>query len=345
MRTVKVVIGVFLALLVLYLLGPAPDKPILNTHVSDLEIGLDQLDSEIIEAEQQFDLIAGSEAYIEWADSLKQKTEYSIVYLHGFSASHPEGEPLHINFAERYGCNLYLSRLYGHGLQNEEEPMITVTSDKLLTSAKRAIAIGKLIGEKVIVMATSTGATLALFLASGGDDIHSLILYSPNIDLLDESSKVLRYPWGIQVARLVTGGKYYEYDNQDNPGRRFWTNKYRLEAAQTVRLLVDETMKNSVFEEVTQPVFVGYYFKNDDEKDDAVSIPAILDMVDQLGTEKEKVRLVNFPNAKSHVISSHYTSKSWVEVQQETYLFAEEVLALRPQQPIGEDVVVASLQE
>ena len=41
-------------------------------------------------------------------DSLKEKTEYAVVYLHGFSASQEEGDPVHYDFAKKFGCNLFL---------------------------------------------------------------------------------------------------------------------------------------------------------------------------------------------------------------------------------------------
>jgi len=330
LRTLKIAIGILLALLVLFLLGPTPHDPILSTKVKPLDLSMDGLDEYMLNKEGEFNIVKGAEAQVIWADSVPKVTTYSVVYLHGFSATHPEGQPIHINFAKRYGLNLYLSRLADHGLVDDQEPMLNLSPDRLYNSAKEAIAIGRLIGEQVIVIATSTGATMALHLASGGNDIHSLILYSPNVDLADESSKILNYPWGLNIARMVVGSDYYEYDNQDNPGRRYWTNRYRLEAVQTVRTIVDHTMTEEVFMNVEQPVFVGYYYKNEEEKDNSVSIPAIHDMVKKLGTDNEKIRVINFPDADAHVISSQFTSKSWKAVQTETFRFAEEVLNLKP---------------
>ena len=82
-----------------------------------------------------------NEGRIVWYDSIPTKTDYSIVYLHGWSASQMEGHPLHVDIAKKFGCNLYLPRLAGHGL-DEDEPMLDLTADKLLNSAKEAIAVG-----------------------------------------------------------------------------------------------------------------------------------------------------------------------------------------------------------
>ena len=55
-----------------------------------------------------------------------QKTNISIVYLHGFSGSSQDGSPVHINVAEKLNSNIYLPRLYAHGL-NSDEPLIEYT--------------------------------------------------------------------------------------------------------------------------------------------------------------------------------------------------------------------------
>jgi|HubBroStandDraft_5_1064220.scaffolds.fasta_scaffold380359_3 hypothetical protein len=56
-------------------------------------------------------------ARIVWIDSARpQRTDYALVYLHGFTASQGEGEPQHRRLACDIGGNLYLPRLRGHGL-------------------------------------------------------------------------------------------------------------------------------------------------------------------------------------------------------------------------------------
>ena len=68
---------------------------------------------------------------------MKTKTEYAVVYLHGFSASQEEGDPVHYQFAQKFGCNLYLSRLYAHGIDTTE-PLGNFTAEEVWNSAKEA---------------------------------------------------------------------------------------------------------------------------------------------------------------------------------------------------------------
>ena len=324
-------IGLLLALLiVMYLLGPKVDSPVLDRSLPGVTSDLVQLEQEINRREAAIpNLKPDNEARIIWADSIPSKTPYSIVYLHGWSASQEEGDPLHLETAKRYGCNLYLPRLSGHGLL-EDEPMLTITADQLLASAREAIAVGKQLGEKVIIMATSTGGTLALYLAGGDPDIAGLLLYSPNIEIFDPNATMLAKPWGLQLAKLVKGGDYHEFEDPTEEDRNYWTTKYRVEALTQLQVLVDETMTEETFESVQQPVFLGYYYKDEVHQDSTVSVPAMLRMFDQLGTPNDQKRKVAFPNVGAHVMTSYITSRDLESVKRETNSFIENVLGLKP---------------
>ena len=120
--------------------------------------------------------------------------------MHGFSASQEEGNPVHRNIAKQFGCNLYLSRLAEHGIDTTDA-LINLTADKLWGSSKQAYAIGKQLGNKVILMGTSTGATEALQLAATYSDVAGIILLSPNIAINDPNAWLLNNRWGLQIAR------------------------------------------------------------------------------------------------------------------------------------------------
>ena len=327
---IKVVIVLAGLFIITYLLGPKVSTPNLDKTLPETTISLTQLEAEIQEREASFQNIKpDNEARIIWADSVPAKTEYSIVYLHGWSASQEEGDPIHMETAKRFGCNLYLPRLAGHGL-TEEEPMLDLTADQLLQSAKEAIAVGKQLGQKVIVMGTSTGGTLALHLAGGNSDIAALLLYSPNVEIYDASSKLLAKPWGLQLARIAKGGDYHEFDQTTPLKDQYWTTKYRLEALTHLQVLVDETMTEETFSQITQPVFLGYFFKNDSVQDKIVSVPAMLEMYDDLGTLPEKKEKVAFPETGDHVMTSYITSKDLESVKDKTFRFLEKVIQMKP---------------
>ena len=324
----KGLLALVVILVAAYMLGPRVETPSLDTTLPEATADLVELEKEIAVKEQAFTNIKpGNEARIIWYDSLPTKTEYSIVYLHGWSASAEEGSPLHREMAERYGANLYLPRLAGHGLI-EDETMLDITADQVLDSAKEALAVAQQLGDKVIVMSTSTGGTLALHLAAGNSDLHSLILYSPNVAIYDSNAHLLAKPWGLEIARFVKGGNYHSFE-ADEERQKYWTTKYRLEALTHLQILIDATMLPETFGQVKQPVFMGYYFKNADEQDTVVSVDALLEMFDQLGTPESKKVKMAFPEAGDHVIGSPLTSNAVDEVRQATIAFFDNVLQVK----------------
>jgi len=324
------VLGVILTVLVLsYFLGPKVEKPNLDKSLPEVRSNLAELEKWITERERKTpNLKPNNEARIIWYDSIPSKTPYSIVYLHGWSASSKEGDPMHIETAQRYGCNLFLSRLDGHGISGEDL-MLDVTANTILASAKEAIAIAKQLGDKVIIMATSTGGTLALHLAGGDPDIAALILYSPNIEIYDSNAKLLSGPWGLQLAKAVKKNNYHEFEASDNK-KQYWTTKYRVEALTQLQALVDNTMNEATFSQVTQPVFSGYFYKNDSIQDKVISVAAVRKMHEKLGTSNAEKRLVAFAEVDDHVLACDLTSKDLATVRKETNLFLEEILGIFP---------------
>ncbi len=329
----NILIGILIIILLIagaFFLGPSAPTPELTTELPQIAEDLRRLEEQINRQEQSIGNIKpDNQARIVWADGYTyEKSPYSLVYLHGFSASQGEGDPIHLEFARRYGCNTYLARLASHGL-DEEEAMLDLTPENLLASAKEAVAIGQQIGERVIVMSTSTGGTLALYIASEHTEFAGLICYSPNIDLFDKTSSLLVGPWGLQLARLVLGGKYNISDLSEEE-QQYWTGKYRIEALVALKSLVNATMKEEVFEKVTSPLFLGYYYKDEIAQDSTVSIPRMLEMYEQLGTPDELKRKVAFPDVSGHVIASKYSSKDVESVRKATFEFAEEILKIQP---------------
>jgi esterase/lipase len=271
-----------------------------------------------------------NEARIVWAnDSLKNKTEYALVYLHGFSASQGEGDPVHRDLAKKFGCNLYLSRLAEHGIDTTEQ-LLNLTSDNLWETAKQALAIGKQLGNKVILVGTSTGGTLALKLAADYPDVYALILMSPNIEINDGTAWILNNPWGLQVARMVKKSNYLDSKDTREAVRKYWNTHYRIEAAVNLEELVETTMKKDLFEKVKQPTLTLYYYKDAVHQDSTVKVSATKTMFSQLGTPNDKKREVAIPNAGDHVIGSSITSNDVPGVERETERFMTEVLGIKP---------------
>src|SRR5688500_10367739 len=95
---------IILMLIILYFAGPQPTPPKYNLQLPAVPADALLLEKYVADHESKFKLKPDNEARIIWYnDSLKQKTEYAVVYLHGFSASQEEGDPAHISFAKKFG--------------------------------------------------------------------------------------------------------------------------------------------------------------------------------------------------------------------------------------------------
>lgn len=325
----KFTFGLVFLLAFLFFIGPHPSYPIYNKALPYIPSSSDSVEKYISTHEAMHKIKPDNEARVVWNnDSTKHKTDYSIVYLHGFSSSQGEGAPTHRTIAKKFGCNLYLSRLAEHGIDTSEQ-LINLTADNYWESAKEALAIGKKIGKKVILMGTSSGAALALQLAAAfPDDVACAILYSPNIAINDKNAWILNQPWGVQIARLVTGSKYLKSSHNDSLNNRYWNTTYRIEGAVALQEIVATTMNETTFKYVNQPILALYYYKDDEQQDKVVKVSAIKSMLNSIATPDSLKRGVAMPNVGNHVLCSSLRSNDVVSVISETERFLVEVMHL-----------------
>ncbi|MFC1512043.1 alpha/beta hydrolase [Candidatus Latescibacterota bacterium] len=279
---------------VLFLAGPrVPLDETINTVIIPEDLG-----HYLRERESHLDgLIPGTEKKIVWADSTKkEKTPLSMVYLHGFSATRRETEPLCDIVARNLGANLFYTRLTGHGLDGAALGEATVND--WLNDAAEALEIGRRLGDNVVVVGTSTGGTLATWLASrNGEDMTALVLLAPNFGLKNPASEVLLLPWAVFIAPLLVGPDY-NWEPVNPRHAEFWTESYPTKALIPMMGLVDIIRKTDLTA-VSAPVFAAY------SPDDRI--------VDSEKTEKTllrfgsndvtRYRIVNTRDPQHHIIA------------------------------------------
>ena len=225
MLIVAISVLVFAALI--FFSGPRAKT---NSHFTRPELPED-LDGYLTQSEQICtDLKVGAEKTIFWANADHRKTRYAFVYLHGFSACRQESEPVPSDIAKHFQSNIFYSRLAGNG--RCDEALAEGSVNKWVNDASEALTIAERIGEKTIIIACSTGATIAWWISQQKEfsqSVGAMIFFSPNFGLVDKKAAILLWPWGEQIATAIAG-KYRRTNPANEQQAKYWTNCYRVKA-------------------------------------------------------------------------------------------------------------------
>jgi esterase/lipase len=228
------------ALSAVYLVLTAPAKLVNEAQPPEIQGDLTGwLASQERESSARRTMIPDSEKRIRWyQDRKNSKTPYSLVYLHGFSATRQEIVPVGEWVADALGANLFETRLAGHGFQ--DHALQGVSAEDWLDDAAEALTIGAAIGERIILMGTSTGATLAMAMAGHPcfSRVSSVILLSPNFGPKDASAEFLTSPGGPQLAYLVVG-ETRSWQPRNELQAKYWSTTYPMDAVVEMMRLVD----------------------------------------------------------------------------------------------------------
>ena len=328
-KSLKIVLFAVIIIIAVYFLGGKVTPPTLSTVFPTVPKTLNDINDSILSAEASFgdSIKKGNASEIFWVNDSISKTPYAMVYLHGYSASKSEGLPVAKDFAERYGMNLYMPRLQDHGFATDE-PLLNMTADGLWESAKNALAVGEKLGDKVLIMSTSTGGTLALYLAAMyPEKISGIINISPNILPTTTGVTLLSGHWGLQIARAVQGGKYVRVDSSSyHP--EYWSEGPRLESTLQLQALLDATMKSETFEKITAPSLTLAYYKDEKHQDPTVRVEKIRWAHSLLGSKEKKY--VELPTVGVHPMASSIVSKDIPAVENAIFDFTEKVLKIEP---------------
>ena len=209
----------------------------------------------------------GAEKHVAWLDpATPAPTPLAVVYVHGFTADRHAVEPLVTRLGRELGANVYFTRLTGHG--RDGDAMAEATTTAWLRDVAEAVAIGRAVGDKVVLVGTSTGGTLATWAVSRPElaiDVAALVLLSPNFHPRDRMSRLLLWPWGGVLARLVVGGERC-FPTHNELHARHWTSCHATEALLPMMALT-EHVRTSDLEAIRTPTLVIYV--PDDEVVDA----------------------------------------------------------------------------
>ena len=260
-KALKICFACFVSFLILvFVFGPR--EPVRLSIGHDKIVIGDDIDAYLAMREGQFDdIIDGVEKQVIWAGEANVKTPLSIIYLHGFTASSKEIRPVPDWVAAALGANLYFTRFTGHGRQ--PSAMADATVGRWMDDVGEAIKIGKQIGETVIIMATSTGGTLAAAAAldkAAMENIGGIIFVSPNFAINSRAANLLTWPFARQWVPLVIGTEQKGNPRNDLHAR-YWMMTYPTTALMPMAAIVAAVDRES-YDDVDIPALF-YYSRQD----------------------------------------------------------------------------------
>jgi esterase/lipase len=277
-----------IAIIILYAIGPHPDAPVLAGPSWNNIPDEPQAVNAFLKAKESSNrnLKPNNEGQIVWADSAKpQKTKTVVLYIHGFSASPMEGNPLHREVAKALHANLVLARVEDHGEFPTDSTMAKATADKFYQSVENYYALAKKLGDEVIVLGTSFGGAMSLVLATKHPEMKALLLYGPCIAIKDPSAPLLDNPWGLQLARTIMRSDFRDIPSVSPGHKNFWSLHYRLEGIVAIQNFLTNEMTDETFSNVKVPVYLSYYYQDEEHQDNVVSVQAMRDMFPKLGSK------------------------------------------------------------
>lgn len=245
---------------------------------------------------------------IVWADpETRAKTPIAIIYIHGFSASPQETRPLPDMVAANFKANLFLTRLFGHGTTTR--PMEDVSVNAWVNDFAEALAIGEKLGEKIIIMGTSTGGALTTWAVTQPafrDRVDAVILCSPNYGVQAFGSSLLTLPFARELAHLVMG-ETRSFEPGTDLQRLYWTTTYPVDAILPMAEVVKLAANAPVEQTKTPALFLI-------SPDDQVVQPAITRSVaNRWGGAHRLVEVQDVEDPSKHVLAGQAMSPSTTE--------------------------------
>jgi len=185
----------------------------------------DDIDAYFEREEAKFsDIVEGVQKRVVWAGDVGSKTQVSVLYIHGFSATSEEIRPVPDKVAEALGANLLYTRLTGH--RRSGAAMTQAIVGDWMRDTAEALAAVRAVGESVLVISTSMGGTLmgaAALLEDLMENVVGEIFVSPNFAINSASAVILTWP-GVRWWGPLVGGAECSFVVSNGDHAAYWTN-------------------------------------------------------------------------------------------------------------------------
>ena len=256
-----------------------------------------------------------------------------MLYVHGFGASRAEGEVVTDVLSEELGANLYYTRLPGHGGDMEAQAAVRV--EQYFERVEEAFHETRLLGEKVVLVGSSTGGLLCVWLASRHpDDVAAVVLASPLFALADPTSFLLSKRMGMTLIELLYGKERDSSWRKGDPEHRkldgyddHWITRQYFRALTPLDDVRRVAATEQVMAAVVAPILLMYYEADEQHHDRVVSIPAMHTFFGMANgghpnPQSKKVAIAD----GSHVLMSAHVRTDKKKILEETRQFLKAVL-------------------
>jgi alpha-beta hydrolase superfamily lysophospholipase len=208
-----------------------------------------------------------------WAGAEGARSDWAVVYLHGFSSSPAELRPVPQEVARALGANLYIPRMTGHGMDGAA--LGAATAEDWLADTARALAVGRALGDRVLVIATSNGgalATIALADPAHAAGVAGVVLVAPNYGVAGMGGVILDLPW-VETWGPVVAGQERSFVPVNAGHAAHWTTRYPTRAVLPVAA-VARTARALDHGRIAVPAL--FVYAEDDVVVDAARIPPVI---------------------------------------------------------------------
>ncbi|WP_210878177.1 alpha/beta hydrolase [Roseovarius autotrophicus] len=234
MRWLLVLVAVVAGPLLLAPREPVEMPPLFESRRLDEGVGiyLDAMES------RHDDIRPDSQKRVIWAGEPETRAPLSLVYFHGFSASSQEIRPVPDLLAQAFGANLVYTRFRGHG--RDGDAMAEARASDWLADAAEALAVARATGDRVVILATSTGATVAAVALQDPalrDRVAGVIFVSPNFGVNNRLAPLLTWP-GARHWLPLLAGKRRSFEPRSPEQAAEWTTDYPSTAVLPMAALV-----------------------------------------------------------------------------------------------------------
>ncbi len=299
---------------IVFALGPRPDSEQQITF--DANALPSDLDSYLADEEAKFsDIRENAAKEIVWNNPfLKTRTEFAVVYIHGFSATKVETSPVSESVAKSLGANLFLTRLTGHG--ETGDAMGRTRMADWLNDTAEAVAIGSKLGNKVILISASTGGTLSTWAAAQPElskQIDALVMISPNYAVQGAPTWLLNMPWAETILPAILG-RERSFEPVNEAHSKGWTTSYPSKAVFPMGALLN-IVQGLDYSTIEQPALFIY-----SPKDKVVNPERTMEVISQWGGKSDVMPVGDSVDPYSHVIAGDALSANTTQKVTDTIL-------------------------